>query len=76
MCTELLGIERYNISAVFLLFYFADDLVSEKNGETQTFFLWKRSENDDIIMDILCRVVDTRGEGKLWKKKSIILRFN
>ena len=34
MCTELLGIERYNISAVFLLFYFADDLVSEKNGET------------------------------------------
>ena len=26
---------NYNISAVFLLFYFADDLVSEKNGETQ-----------------------------------------
>lgn len=51
MCTELLGIERYNISAVFLLFYFADDLVSEKNGETQTFFLWKRSENDDIIIE-------------------------
>ena len=51
MCTELLGIERYNISAVFLLFYFADDLFSEKNGETQTFFLWKRSENDDIIIE-------------------------
>ncbi len=51
MCRELLGIERYNISAVFLLFYFADDLVSEKNGETQTFFLWKRSENDDIIIE-------------------------
>ena len=26
---------NYNISAVFLLFYFTDDLVSEKNGETQ-----------------------------------------
>ena len=26
---------NYNISAVFLLFYFADDLVSQKNGETQ-----------------------------------------
>ena len=26
---------NYNISAVFLLFYFVDDLVSEKNGETQ-----------------------------------------
>ena len=36
---------------MFLLFYFADDLVSEKNGETQTFFLWKRSENDDIIIE-------------------------
>ena len=51
MCRELLGIERYNISAVFLLFYFADDLVSEKNGETQTFFLWKRSEKDNIIIE-------------------------
>lgn len=45
-------------------------------GKLKRFFLWKRSENDDIIIDILCRVVDTRGEGKLWKKKSIILRFN
>ena len=26
---------NYNISAVFFLFYFTDDLVSEKNGEIQ-----------------------------------------
>ena len=28
---------NYNISAMFLLFYFVDDLVSQKNGETQNF---------------------------------------
>ena len=43
---------NYNISAVFLLFYFADDLVSQKNGETQ----------NNIIYTIAVCVLDTNSK--------------
>lgn len=42
---------NYNISAVFLLFYFADDLVSQKNGETQIITPFKKKQKCDTIIN-------------------------